>query len=71
LTNKPVILHLPDTSIAGNLDEFVHDGRILLPSGLPAAMNRRLNEAVGQILKLNREKSIVKKAPVRRMVRPR
>ncbi|MDR2803195.1 MAG: hypothetical protein LBB22_02765 [Treponema sp.] len=35
-----------------------------------SGLNRRLNETVGQILKLNREKSMVKKNPVRRMVRP-
>jgi hypothetical protein len=37
----------------------------------PVAMNRRLNEAVGRILKINREKSMVKKPSVRRMVGPR
>jgi hypothetical protein len=37
----------------------------------PIELNRRLNETVGQRLETNREKSMVKKPPVRRMAGPR
>jgi hypothetical protein len=37
----------------------------------PVELNRKLSEAVGPLLKPNREKSMVKEPPVRRMVGPR